>query len=177
MPYAYISIGSNINPAENVLESLRLLAQQVRIVNISTVYLTEAIDRPKQPKYYNNVIAIETQQSPADLKYNILRLIETKLGRERTEDKSAPRPIDLDILVYDDTVIDSPEIILPDPQILNRAFIAIPLYELAPNLLIPKYNILIKDIAVTMYTARMQPLEEYTQMLRKEFINNAKKEY
>jgi 2-amino-4-hydroxy-6-hydroxymethyldihydropteridine diphosphokinase len=177
MAIAYISIGSNINPAENVLESLRLLAQQVRIVNISTVYLTEAIDRPEQPKYYNTVIAIETQQSPADLKYNILRPIETQLGRKRTEDKSAPRPIDLDILIYEDYVISNPELVIPDPQILNRAFIAIPLYELAPNLLIPKYNILIKDIAVTMYTARMQPLEEYTQMLRKEFLNNAEKKH
>lgn len=55
MSYVYISIGSNINPAENVLQSLRLLAQQVRIINISTVYLTEAIDRPEQPKYFYSI--------------------------------------------------------------------------------------------------------------------------
>jgi 2-amino-4-hydroxy-6-hydroxymethyldihydropteridine diphosphokinase len=173
MPIAYISIGSNINPAENVIQSLHLLRQQVRILNISTVYFTEAIDRPEQPKYYNGVIAIETQPSPLDLKYTILRPIEMKLGRERTTDKSVARPIDLDILLFEDQVISNPELTIPDPQILNRAYIAIPLYEIAPNLLIPKYNILIKDIAVTMYTVPMQPLEEYTQMLRKEFLSNA----
>jgi 2-amino-4-hydroxy-6-hydroxymethyldihydropteridine diphosphokinase len=173
MPSAYISFGSNINPAENVVQSLRLLARQVCILDISTVYLTAAIDQPGQPQYYNGVMVIETQQSPLDLKYNILRAIETQLGRERTEDKSAPRPIDLDVLIYDDLVIDSPKLILPDPQILKRPFIAIPLYELTPELLIPKYNILIRDIAVAMDTSNMQSLEEYTLSLRKEFISHA----
>jgi 2-amino-4-hydroxy-6-hydroxymethyldihydropteridine diphosphokinase len=177
MPYAYLSFGSNINPAENVLRSLRLLVQQVRILGISTVYLTAAIDRPEQPQYYNGVMVIETQQSPLDLKYNILRAIETQLGRKRTEDKSVPRPIDLDILIYDDMVIDNPNLILPDPQILKRPFVAIPLYELTPELLIPKYNIPIKDIAVAMDTKNMQPLEEYTLRLRKEILTHAKKEY
>lgn len=177
MPYAYISFGSNINPAENVVQSLRLLAQQVRIVNISTVYLTAAIDRPEQSEYYNGVMVIETRQPPLDLKYNILRTIETQLGRKRSEDKSAPRPIDLDILVYDDIIIDNPQLILPDPQIQKRPFIAIPLYELTPELLIPKYNIPIKDIAAKMDKNNMQPLDQYTHMLRKEFISNAEKKH
>lgn len=170
MPNAYISIGSNINPAENVIESLRLLAKQVRIINISTFYLTKAVDRPEQQEYYNAVIAIETQYSPLDLKYHILRPIETQLGRERTEDKFAPRTIDLDIIVYEDYVIDNPDIIIPDPQVLKRAYLAIPLYELAPDLLIPKYKMLIKDIAANMYTSGMQPLEEYTKTLKKELL-------
>ena len=172
MSLAYISLGSNLNPAENVLQSLRLLTQQVRIKNISTVYLNNALNRPEQPKYYNAVIAIETHYSPRDLKYDILRPIETQLGRERTADKYAPRSIDLDIILYADYVITNPEITLPDPQILKRAYIAIPLYELAPDLLLPKYNLFVKDIIVNMNISGMQPLEDYTQRLRKEFLNN-----
>ncbi|MFB3896735.1 MAG: 2-amino-4-hydroxy-6-hydroxymethyldihydropteridine diphosphokinase [bacterium] len=175
MAIVYISIGSNINPAENVRQSLRLLVKHVRIIHISTLYLNEAIDRPEQPQYYNGVIAIETEQPPVDLKYNILRAVETQLGRNRTLDKSAPRPIDLDILIYDEMVIDSPEIMLPDPWILKRPFIAIPLYELAPNLVLPKYRSPIKNIAAKMDCSKMQPLDTYTQMLRKEFITYAEK--
>src|SRR4030042_7132438 len=100
MSIAYISIGSNIHPAENVLQSLRLFIVQVQITNISTVYLTEAIDRPEQPKYYNLVIEIETDINPFELKQEVLRQIEAGLGRERTDDKYSPRTIDLDLVLY-----------------------------------------------------------------------------
>jgi dihydroneopterin aldolase/2-amino-4-hydroxy-6-hydroxymethyldihydropteridine diphosphokinase len=170
MATAYISIGSNIHPAENILQSLRLLIIQVQITNISMVYLTEATERPDQPNYYNLVIEIETVLSPFELKQEVLRQIETGLGRERTLDKSAPRTIDLDLILYADLVIESDELTIPDPQILTRPFIALPLSELAPELLVPKYNVTAKELAVQMQVHTMQVLAEYTVLLRKEFL-------
>ena len=170
MSYAYISIGSNIHPAENILQSLRLLIIQVEITNISMVYLTEAIDRPNQPNYYNLVIEIETDINPFELKQEVLRQIETGLGRERTLDKYAPRTIDLDLILYADLVIESDALTIPDPQIITRPFIAIPLSELAPELVVPKYNVTVKELADKLKDNSMQLLADYTALLRKEFL-------
>ncbi|MDI6784818.1 MAG: 2-amino-4-hydroxy-6-hydroxymethyldihydropteridine diphosphokinase [bacterium] len=170
MATAYISIGSNINPAENILQALRLLLIQVQITNISTVYLTEAIDRPNQPNYYNLVIEIETDINPFELKQEVLRQIETGLGRERTLDKYAPRTIDLDLILFTDLVIESDALTIPDPDIVTHPFIALPLFELAPELVIPKYNVAVKELADKMQVHTMQLLAEYTALLRKEFL-------
>ncbi|MCX7919421.1 MAG: 2-amino-4-hydroxy-6-hydroxymethyldihydropteridine diphosphokinase [bacterium] len=172
MPKAYIGIGSNINPAENILQSLRLLLIQVQITQISNVYLTEAFNRPNQPKYYNLVIEIETKIPPFELKQEVLRQIEAELGRERVADKFAPRTIDLDLLLYNDLVIESETLTIPDPQILTRPFIAIPLYELNPELTIPKYNVALKDIVAPMAGHIMELLTEYTLNLRKEILRH-----
>jgi 2-amino-4-hydroxy-6-hydroxymethyldihydropteridine diphosphokinase len=100
MTRAFIGIGSNIDPAENVRAAIRSLAQQTRLVGISMVYCTDALDRPEQPPYYNCVVAIETEVPPAEVKHGILHPIENSLGRKRTADRYAPRTIDLDLIVY-----------------------------------------------------------------------------
>ncbi len=164
-------MGSNIEPAENVKKALRLLASQVRIREISNVYSTEAEGRPEQPSYYNCMVMIETDIPPKELKRTVLREIEEELGRRRTEDKNAPRTIDLDLILYGDLIKKSDDLVLPDPQIASRPFLAIPLFELKPDLILPGINLLIKDVAARLKGEKMKPLKSYTQLLKKEILH------
>jgi dihydroneopterin aldolase/2-amino-4-hydroxy-6-hydroxymethyldihydropteridine diphosphokinase len=164
---AFVSVGSNINPAENVRKAIHRLALQVHVVRISTVYLTEAEGRPEQPPYYNCVVEIDTEAPPVKLKYQVLRCIEEDLGRERSEDKYAPRTIDLDLIVYDDLVMETNDLTLPDPQILHRPFLSIPLHELAPELTLPGLGLRIEEAVARLPQGSMKPLEDYTERLRR----------
>jgi 2-amino-4-hydroxy-6-hydroxymethyldihydropteridine diphosphokinase len=165
MARAFIGVGSNIAPEENIREALRRLAQSLRLVSISTFYREPAIGRPEDPDFYNGVVAIDTDLPPAKLKWTVLRPIEAALGRSRSTDKYAARTIDLDLLLYGNSVISSDELTLPDPDILTRAFIAVPLYEIAPTLVLPGSGVPIREIAERFSTERMQPMHEYTRTL------------
>jgi 2-amino-4-hydroxy-6-hydroxymethyldihydropteridine diphosphokinase len=168
MAQAFVSIGSNMDPEENVSKAIGLLKRQVRIIGISTVYLTEPVGRPDQPAYYNCVVAIDTPLPPLELKQTVLRRIEDGLGRVRSEDKFAPRTIDLDLILYDDVVMKTGELVLPDPEIRSRPFLAGPLFELAPNLIMPDSKEPISVIASHMRDSGMTPLIAYTNRLIRE---------
>lgn len=170
MARAFIGIGSNIEPAENVRIAIRSLARQTRLTGISTVYLTQALGRPDQPPYYNCVVEIETVAPPAEIKYDLLRNIENSLGRTRTPDKYAARTIDLDLIVYGDLTLDAEGIKLPDPEILERPFLAIPLFELAPDLVLAGYGLRISEVAASLTQDGMRPLKDYTGSLREELL-------
>ena len=166
MPRAFISVGSNIEPERNVRRALRLLARAVRITGVSTFYRTAPLGRPEQEDFYNGVVEVETDIAPAELKRSVLRPVEEQLGRQRSADKYAARTIDLDVLLYDELVIDTEGLTIPDPDIAERAFLAIPLHELAPDLVLPDSGRPIRDIAAAFADHGMAPLAEYTQMLR-----------
>lgn len=168
MARAFIGIGSNIEPAENVRAAIHSLVRQTRLVGISMVYSTAALGRPEQPPYYNCVVEIETEAPPAELKHGLLRAIENNLGRKRTADKYAPRTIDLDLLVYGDLALDAEGIRLPDPDILERPFLAIPLFELAPDMVLAGYGLYIGEIAARFSQDGMKPLKDYVKLLREE---------
>lgn len=165
---AFIGVGSNIDPAENVRNAVRRLATQVRLAAISTVYLTEPVDRPTQSPYYNCVLEIETEIPPGELKTRVLRQIEVQLGRERTQDNYASRTIDLDLILYNDLVMESDGLTLPDPDIVRRPFLAIPLHELAPELILPGSNRRLEEVVAAMPESSLVPLESYTLLLRRE---------
>ena len=171
MARAFVSIGSNIDPEENVSKAIGLLNRQVRIIGISTVYLTEPVERPDQPAYYNCVIAIDTPHPPLELKHTVLRHIEHGLGRVRGEDRFSPRTIDLDLILYEDLVIKSGELTLPDPEIRSRPFLAGPLFELAPNLIMPDSKEPVAAIAARMRGSGMKPLVAYTNRLIREITS------
>lgn len=168
MVRAFIGIGANIEPEKNVTAAIRSLAQQTRVTGVSTVYCTDALGHPEQPPYYNCVAEIETEASPEEVKHGILRPIEHSLGRSRNGNKDAPRAIDLDLILYGDLAMDVEGIKLPDPDILERPFLAIPLFELAPDLVLARYNLPISEVAAGLSREGMNPLEDYTWLLRKE---------
>jgi 2-amino-4-hydroxy-6-hydroxymethyldihydropteridine diphosphokinase len=164
----YIGVGSNIDPAENVKEALRLLAERVRIVGISTFFESEPLGRPEQPAFYNGVLEIDTDIPARALKFEVLRSIEAKLGRRRIADKFAARTIDLDVIIYGDLVIDEEDLTIPDPDILERAFLAVPLLELAPDLTLPGSGRLLKEICEMLDCGGMKPLRTYSRELLEE---------
>jgi 2-amino-4-hydroxy-6-hydroxymethyldihydropteridine diphosphokinase len=170
MPRAFIGIGSNIAPEKNIREALRLLATSAPIMSISTFYREPAIDRPSEPDFYNGVVAIDTDLPPMTLKLKLLRKIEAALGRRRSADKYASRTIDLDLLVYGDLVVSNKQLTLPDPDILIRAFVAVPLCEIAPELLLPGLGVPIREVAERLPKESMQPLPEFTRSLHSEFL-------
>jgi 2-amino-4-hydroxy-6-hydroxymethyldihydropteridine diphosphokinase len=167
MPTAYIGIGSNLNPDENVMKALELLSLKAGITGISTFYRTRPVDRVDQPEFYNGVVSIETDNAPRDLKYLVLRNIEKVLGRIRCGDKSAPRTIDMDLLLFGAMVISEVDLVIPDPDIATRGFIAVPLCELSPGLVIPGSNLVIREVAARFKEHDMGPLPEYTDKLRR----------
>ncbi|MCK9200452.1 MAG: 2-amino-4-hydroxy-6-hydroxymethyldihydropteridine diphosphokinase [Gallionella sp.] len=166
MARAFIGIGSNIEPESNVRAAIRNLARQTHLVGVSTVYCTDALDRPEQSSYFNCVAEIETDALPAQVKHAILRPIEDELGRKRTQDKYAPRTIDLDLIVYGDLVMDDGDIRLPDPDIFERPFLAIPLFELAPDLVLAGARV--DAIAAAMASDGLKPLQDYSRQLNDE---------
>lgn len=174
MTRAFVSVGSNIDPAVNTERALHLLTRETLITNISTVYQTEALDRPEQPLYYNCVVEIATALPPRELKFHVLRTIEEKLGRTRSADKSAARTIDLDLIFYDDLVMHTDDLVLPDPDIARRPFLAVPLHELAPSLVLPGSGARIKEIVRAMSQQHMKPLHHYTGHIRKEILYERK---
>ncbi len=180
MPRAFIGVGSNIEPEVNIRAALGLLRERVRVTRVSTFYRTDPIarasqrsssaasqssSRPEQPSFRNGVFEVETSLSPADLK-QVLHDIEAQLHRRRTSDKYAPRTIDLDLLLYDDLVLASDGLTLPDPDIEERAFLAIPLCELAPDGVLPGSGRTLCEIAAGFRDGPLQPLETYTRELR-----------
>ena len=171
---AFIGIGSNIAPEENVREALRRLAQDTHLVSISTFYREPALGHLAEPDFYNGVVAVDTDLPALTLKWDVLRRIETDLGRSRSADKYASRTIDLDLLLYGDLVVSSNELTLPDPDILRRAFVALPLHELAPALVLPGLEVPIRQVANGFVTENMQPLREYTRQLQNELLTDQK---
>jgi dihydroneopterin aldolase/2-amino-4-hydroxy-6-hydroxymethyldihydropteridine diphosphokinase len=174
MARAFVSIGSNIDPEANVRNAVLQLAGRVRVAAVSTVFRTEPVGPPGQPPYYNCVAEIETDKAPRELKFEVLRRIESELGRTRSSDKFAARTIDLDLILYDEVVMTTNDLTLPDSDIMTRPFLAIPLAELAPNLILPGSGLHIRKVAASLAPNTMKPLESYTEHLRKELFNERK---
>ncbi len=171
MARAFISLGSNIHPAENIRKAVRKLSREMLINDISTVYCTEPEGRPEQPPYFNCVLDVECSLPPEDLKFRILRPIEEGMGRIRSTDKYAPRMIDIDLIAYDGLVIEAGELELPDPLIAVRPFLAIPLSEVAPEFIMPDTGMPITQLASQFRTHKMKALPGYTALIRKEIFH------
>ncbi len=163
---AYIGVGSNIEPERNITDALASLSKHVDITGISSFYKTTPFLRKNQDDYLNGVWQISTSMLPEKLKYGVLRRIEKELHRNRESDKYAPRTIDLDLLLYDDLVIQEVNLTIPDPDICKRSFIAFPLSELNPDLVMPDTKKPLSDILSVLSNENMILGEIFTEKLR-----------
>ncbi len=126
---AYLLLGSNIRPEVHLPQALRLLRQRLTVVAVSRVWETPPVGA-QGPPFYNAAVGLLTDLPPDALKARVLRPIEAQLGRVRTGDKFAPRPIDMDLVVYANEVL--------DPEVWRYAHIAVPLSEILPGLRHPQ---------------------------------------
>jgi 2-amino-4-hydroxy-6-hydroxymethyldihydropteridine diphosphokinase len=132
----YLALGTNLGDRmANLRAAVTALPPLVRILTCSPVYETEPWGFTNQPAFLNQALAGETDLSPADLLVHLKRL-ETTLGRKTTF-HYGPRLIDIDVLFYDDLILETPTLILPHPRLQERAFVLVPLADIAPNLLHP----------------------------------------
>ena len=167
---AYIAVGSNIKPQDNIFDALIALKTYVTINAISNFYETPPVSGPGQPDFLNGVVKIKTDRSPREIKFDILRSIEERLGRVRSTDKYAPRTIDLDLILYGSLVIDEPDLHLPDPSICLYPFVAVPLLELAPELIMPDARTPLSDEPVIKLKADLRLEPEFTARLQRRIL-------
>jgi 2-amino-4-hydroxy-6-hydroxymethyldihydropteridine diphosphokinase len=135
---AYIGLGSNLNkPKQQIKTAVMALhaTKDVQVVNLSSLYQSPPVDDSKQPDYINAIAQVDTHLTPLELLY-VCQDIETKQHRIR-EKKWGARTIDLDIIIYGVQVIASKQLIIPHPEMMNRAFVLIPLAELEDDLKVP----------------------------------------
>ncbi|HIU17808.1 MAG TPA: 2-amino-4-hydroxy-6-hydroxymethyldihydropteridine diphosphokinase [Candidatus Avidesulfovibrio excrementigallinarum] len=140
---AFVCLGSNQGVPEQHLEAARsaLAARGLSIVGVSPVYLTEPQGYRDQPWFANQVLrlACPSTLSPMAL-LDLLLEEETRLGRVRSSDPAlrfGPRVIDMDLLLFGNVVMETPRLILPHPRMAERAFVLVPLADLAPDLVLP----------------------------------------
>lgn len=141
MHQAFIALGSNLqNPQAQVERALQTIANaaNIKLIKASSLYKTAPVGYDNQPDFINAVAQIETDLSPTALLHTLLE-IETQHGRERPF-PNAPRVLDLDVLLYENIEINTPELTLPHPRMHVRGFVMLPLAEIAPKIGIGKHG-------------------------------------
>lgn len=157
MHKVYLGLGSNLGDRmENLRRALAALAPYVTIEEVSSVYDTAPVHILNQPRFLNIAVAGHTSLSSLAL-LHVLKRIESDLGRTKGE-RYGPRLIDIDILLYEDELVDTPELTLPHPRIAERAFVLVPLAEIAANLVHPRLQETIGALARRVDTAGVHPV-------------------
>ncbi len=139
---AYISIGSNLgDKLENCRSGIAALAGSgtSRLVDQAQIYRTEPVDYKDQDWFVNTVVKIQTRLDPIGLLEN-LQSIERKAGRIRDAKRFGPRILDLDILVYEDVVMNTPRLVIPHPRMHKRRFVLKPMCDIDPDMKHPVFQ-------------------------------------
>lgn len=135
MTRAHVALGSNVGDRMAILDSaVRALDadERTHVMAVSKVYETEPVGGPRQGPYLNAVAVLETDRDPMEL-LRLLLAIEERLGRVRDHrERWGPRTADLDLILYDQTQIDMPELTVPHPRARERAFVLVPLVDADP---------------------------------------------
>lgn len=137
MNKAILLLGSNIEPESNIMKALQILGQKTKIIKVSSIYHTKAVGSDG-PDFLNQAVSIETDLDKDDIKNKLILFIEINLGRVRTEDKYAPRTIDVDLILYNSDILDQ--------NVWKYKFAALPVSELNPHLINPDDGRKLSDI-------------------------------
>ena len=138
MTLAYVALGSNLgNPRQQLLDAMDALANlpDTRLLQRSRLYRTPPWGMLEQPPFINAAVELDTALSPHAL-LDAMLAIEQRAGRVRAE-RNGPRTLDLDLLHVDGVQLDDPQLTLPHPRMAERAFVLLPLHDIAPTLRLP----------------------------------------
>ena len=143
----FVGIGSNINKKENIRSCIKIIQKEFETLNISPVYETQAMGF-KGPNFYNCVCSFMTTKDIYDLKH-YLNTIELNHGRNLNETKFSSRTLDIDILYFDDLILNDEKVQIPRKEILKFDFVLLPLNDLSPEFIHPelgkKHKVIVKD--------------------------------
>ena len=144
----YLSVGSNIEPARHLPAAIEALGRFGHVRAVSSAWQSPPADGSQQPDYVNAAVLLETSLSPLEVCERVVPAIEVELGRRRNpQDKYAPRTIDIDLSLVDDLVLQVGHRRIPDPDLLTRAFVAVPLAEIAAEYVHPETGETLRQIA------------------------------
>jgi 2-amino-4-hydroxy-6-hydroxymethyldihydropteridine diphosphokinase len=130
MALVYLALGSNLGNREaNLRMAIRAMTRLAHVIDASSLYEATPVG-PSQPSFYNAAVSLETGLQPLAL-LRFLKGIEEEIGRRRGVETNSPRPIDIDILLYGDEVIEEPTLTVPHPRMAERPFVLGPLSEIA----------------------------------------------
>ena len=140
MTQVYLSLGTNLGERlDNLATARAMLSPDVRVEKLSSVYETAPWGYSDQANFYNQVLLGKTMLTPLRL-LNKLKRIEKMMGREQTF-RYGPRVIDLDILFYESRIINTKRLQIPHPRLQERAFVLVPLVEIAPDFVHPQLGL------------------------------------
>jgi GTP cyclohydrolase-4 len=149
MATVYLGLGSNLGDRkQNLAQALELMSKHLVVEQVSSIYETEPVGYKDQPLFLNAACRISTGLNPEKL-LRLAKKIEAKLGRTPGF-PNAPRPIDIDILFYGDEVLKNKELTIPHPHLAERAFVLVPLAEIAPALVHPRNRKPVKRLLVDL---------------------------
>jgi 2-amino-4-hydroxy-6-hydroxymethyldihydropteridine diphosphokinase len=149
---AYLSLGSNIEPEQNLPAAVRALTSFGRVVAVSSVWESASLGS-SGANFLNGAVLLETELSPAEIYQQAIAGVERQLGRVRDpHDKNAPRTIDVDLSLFNHDVLELAGHRVPDPDIVERPFVAVPLAELDRDYVHPTLGRTLADIAASWTT-------------------------
>lgn len=154
MNQVFLALGSNIRPEFYLPQAIRLLGEQGVILGRSSVWQSKPVDGSDQADFLNAAVLMETAHDAAILCQKIIPTIEHQLDRVRDpSNKYGPRTIDIDLVLFNDRQLKVEHRIIPDPEILSRIFLAVPLAELAPHYCVPGQNKQLSEVASELESA------------------------
>ncbi len=154
-----VALGSNLGDRlAHLREGLRSLSESITLERISAVWATDPVDLEQQPEFLNAVAVASTRRSPEDL-LDRFQEIERAAGRVRTV-ANGPRPLDLDLIFYGDWILDTDRLQVPHPRWLERAFVCVPLLEIAPDLVDPRTGRTVADLSAGRSVLGVRPFAD-----------------
>lgn len=171
MPTAYIGMGANLPgcagpPEATLAAAVKKMAALGRVAAKSSLYSTAPVGYSEQPRFVNAVVALETDSEARPLLDALMR-IEKEFGRDRANAvPNGPRTLDLDLLLFGDCIIDEPGLRVPHPRLAERAFVLVPLNEIAPEVVDPRSRRTIQELWLH-YFGRPGEISNDTQAVKK----------
>ena len=156
MHKVYLGLGANLGDRQgNIAQALQWMRERLNIEQVSSCYETEPVGYQEQPDFINVACAATTDLAPQEL-LRFLKGIEKRMGRQ-VPFRNAPRPIDIDILLYDDLVLETPELTIPHPRMAERAFVLVPLAEIAPQARHPVLGLTVAELLARVDRKGVRP--------------------